>query len=230
MHKGVFMGINAAKQDKRILILGESHHISNDPESKNRTFGVPATYTTADVVEEHLNMCNQNSLEFFKKIGNSFGLPMESAEQRAAFWHRVYFGNYIDVLCGVGDAAAKKYLKEEGKRREMNDALFDFVNEMGIDVIVCFGRLVYDNLPSLNKKHKACEDIGIITDGLKIGGRSDYIKKCIYLPDIDHANTSVLLKKELSVYSLRHPSGKGGFRAENYSDVLAKLLKESDTV
>ncbi len=230
MHKGVFMGINAAKQDKRILILGESHHISNDPESENRIFGVPANYTTTDVVEEHLAMCNKNSLEFFKKIGNSFGCSMETAEQRSVFWNRVCFGNYIDVLCGVGDAAAKKYLNEQGKRQEMNDALFDFINEMGIDVIVCFGRLVYDNLPSLNKKHKACEDIGIITEGLKVGGRSDYIKKCIYLPDIDHANTSVLLKKELSVYSLRHPSGKGGFRAENYSDVLAKLLKESDTV
>ena len=228
MHKGVFIGKDAANQDKRILILGESHHISNDPESENRTFGVPASYKTKDVVLEHINDIEneKKSLRFFQKIGQSFGYPMKTKEEKEAFWNQVYFGNYIDVLCGIKDDAAKNYLKKGNNRRRMNDDLFQFINENEIDVIVCFGRLIMEYLPSLNPEYKKEEDGGKLKAGeIFTGGKRDYIENCIYIPDIEHKNSSVTLKKRLEAYGLRHPSAQGGFCAENYKDVLSVLLK-----
>ena len=220
MHHGEYIGAKAAK--KRILILGESHRISKDTISDDRTCGVAATYTTAGVVEEYLR--TNNTLTFFKKIGEAFGQPMKSQEDKIAFWEQFYFGNYIDVLCGVRTDAAKAYLCTADHRQAMNDALFDFINHHKIDVVVCFSRLVYNHLPSLNRRHKAKEDLGKVVCPALVGGKTDYIAQCRFLPSIPHAHTAVTLEKPLSVYCLRHPSARGGFCAENYVATLSVLL------
>lgn len=230
MHHGVFKGVNSSDRARRILILGESHHISKT-DKDNMEAGKPATYTTSSVVNAHIKGINTSSLEFFRKIGKSFGYKMETEEDRESFWSNVYFGNYIEVLCGIKDSAAKRILKEKKgnktNRETYNDTLFKFVNDNGIDIVVCFGRLVFDNLPSLNRDHFDEENPkknGKIKEGIKIGKSNDYIGKCIYLPNIDHKNTKVILEKRLEAYSLRHPSAAGGYNPENYVDVLKKLL------
>jgi hypothetical protein len=92
-----------------------------------------------------------------------------------------------DFEGGIKDGKAKSYLKETEKRRRMNDALFQFINENEIDIVVCFGRLVMDHLPSLNPQYKKEEDGGKLKDGkIFVGGKRDYIGKCTYLPDIEH--------------------------------------------
>lgn len=225
MHHGVFIGAKAEKQKKRILILGESHHVSNNP--KDDIALKPASYETKAVVTEHIVDENNKkaSLHFFQKIGQSFAFPMETKDEKEEFWKYFYFGNYIDVLCGIKDGKAKSYLKETENRRRMNDALFQFINENEIDVVVCFGRLVMDHLPSLNPQYKKEEDGGKLKDGkIFVGGKRDYIGKCTYLPDVEHKNTSVILKKRLEAYGLRHPSARGGYNAENYKDVLREIL------
>ena len=226
MHHGVFRGAKAEHQKKRILILGESHHISRD--DPNDAIALkPASYETKTVIKEHITDENngKNSLHFFQKIGRSFGFPMETKDEKEEFWKRFFFGNYIDVLCGIGDCQAKSYLKEPEKRKEMNDALFQFINDNKIDVVVCFSRLVMDHLPSLNPQYKKEEDGGKLKYGeIFVGGKRDYIGNCTYLPDVEHKNTSVILKKRLEVYGLRHPSARGGYNAENYKDVLRKIL------
>lgn len=208
---------------KNILILGESHRISKDADSPNCTMGIPATYTTAGVVEESIRVPHKQGLEFFKKIGLAFGQPMETEAEKTAFWERVCFANYIDVLCGVSNDAAKNHLKTGGNRQRMNDELFTFVNQQEIDVIVCFSRLVYNHLPSLNKTFHKTEDGGKHICSNTVGGQTDYIAKCVYLPNIAHPHTAILLRKPLTVYGLRHPSARGGFCAENYVKTLSAL-------
>ena len=101
MHKGEFVGINAANQRKRILILGESHHTSNDENSPNRIVGVEATYDTKDILAEYFadpELRNRH-LRFFRNIAKCFGEFSTLSKEREAFWNNVYFIN--DFFCYV---------------------------------------------------------------------------------------------------------------------------------
>lgn len=223
MHHGVYIGKYAKDRSKKILILGESHHINK---SDNSVAGVPANYTSASVVEEYLikAKCGKvtNSLQFFSKIAESFGFDSEREEERLEFWKSVYFGNYVDVLCGIGDDKAEKQISKN--KKSYNDELFQFINENGIDIVCCFGRRVFNALPSLT--NKSLEEQGRICKDIYIGKTNDFIELCTYLPNVCHRGTSVELKKSVMVYSFRHPSARGGYRAENYVDVLNKVWKE----
>ncbi len=216
MHHGVW------GQDSNILILGESHHTSDDyPQA-----GIPAPYTTESVVKEHILDINNSkkSLYFFKKIANSFGYESETKEQREDFWNKVYFGNYIDVLCGVGDSKAKIHLQTN--RIKCNDQLFAFINENDITKVFVFSRLVFNNLPSLSRKFFKEENIQnrINDKNIMVGKCSDYIGHCKYLRGIEHNNSNMLLNHDVDFYGLRHPSARGGYSADNYKEYLNKLL------
>ena len=155
MHCGVYHGEKADQQAKRILILAESHHTSSRREA-DTIADVPASYSTADVIEHDYirqdgDPADYRNYRIFSKIINSFGLPADTMEQRRYFFQKVYFGNYIPVLCGVGNNTAKKTIQRSGNRQEYNDQLFRFVNDHQIDVVCCFSRLVYDNLPGVEK-------------------------------------------------------------------------------
>lgn len=147
----------------------------------------------------------------------------QSEEQRRNFWDNVFFGNYISVLCGVGDSKAKNTIKAENHREEYNDQLFSFVNDNQIDAIFCFSRLVYNNLPKLAKEDGDKQDS---QNCEPIGRKKDYINICKYVPGAARPGTSIPLIKELTVYGMRHPSAKGGFKAENYKTILGEKLRE----
>lgn len=222
MHKGVFVGICAEQQKKRILILGESHHI-NKQDKENSEAGKEATYPTCRVVAEYFEDTEKKNknLRFFEKIAKSFGISVPLDEEADAFWNKVYFGNYIPVLCGVGDDTAEKTIKHNGNRKAYNDAVFRFVNDHEIDIIFCFGRRTYNAFPSWYDKK---ENKGKVLTGISVGGKSDYISHCVYLHGVDHDNTTVVLNKELSVFCLRHPSARGGFNVDNYAPFLSELI------
>lgn len=221
MHKGEYVGCNA----KGILILGESHHISKVAGSPNKIAGKEATYDTADVVREYFadpGIKNRN-LRFFKKLADSFGTYTSICEERTHLWDNIYFANYVDVLCGVGDDTAKKLIKANSSH--YNHDLFEFINKHGIEVVFCFGISVYDHgLPGLRKDIQEeivnCwkRECGII------GGKRNYIRRCVYLPGIEHPGADVRLNKQLEVYGLRHPSAQGGYDATQYRNVLSDIL------
>ena len=98
MYTGVFKGQNA----KRTLILGESHHY--ETESTQKTVD---GYLDKCRKEGHAEKCH----EFFDQIVRAFG--KDPATDREAFWNNVWFGNYIDEPCGVGDSQATNLLSEE---------------------------------------------------------------------------------------------------------------------
>ena len=63
-------------------------------------------YSTTKVVNDYLtnyNTCSGKERDqcyrFFDNIVNAFGINTET--NREKFWEKVYFGNYIDELCGV---------------------------------------------------------------------------------------------------------------------------------
>lgn len=205
MHKGVFEGNNLLT-NCNILILGESHHhtIANDPD-----------YTTEGVVKNYFLHPNDNDYRFFDKIANCFGYR---SEQREVFWNKVRFGNYVDEPdCSVKTDRAKKLIEEN--RQKYNRELFEFVNQKEIDVIFCFSREVYKNLPD----RASFEETGVCFETPRVGKR-DWIDKFIYKPGA-RPDDNTALKKQLTVYGFRHPSARCGFSAENYREVLQKEIQ-----
>lgn len=213
MHYGVFEGQNAKDQPARYLILGESHHISTDHNvTTDKIAGVPASYTTASVIQEHLD--KRKIHEFLTKIAKTFG-----AVEEEVFWQSVYFGNYIDVLCGIGNSIAQNQIKNNGNRIKYNDQLFQFVNEHKIEKIFCFSILTYKNLPSLCNDEESLWD----TVGMR-GNRRVFLRQCKYNAGTHHEGTSVLLQHDLRVYGISHPQAKCGYSPELYAAVLKNKL------
>lgn len=205
MHKGVFKGNNLTK-NCNILILGESHHHtkSNDP-----------NYTTENVVKNYLHNPNDRDYKFFDKIAACFGY---SAEEREIFWNKVWFGNYVDESdCGIRTNRAK--ILVECNKDKYNKELFEFINQNGIDIVFCFSRLVYQNLP----RRTLLEDKSVRFYVDRTGGKKDWIDKFIYKPGT-RANDDLDLSKKLTIYGLRHPSARCGFCPEYYMDCLQKEI------
>lgn len=213
MHYGIFIGEKAKDQPVRILILGESHHVSTDPKvTTDKVAGVPATYTTASVVLEHLEKLKNEKKgmhPFLTKIAQTFG-----AEDEETFWRCVYFGNYIDVLCGIRDSIATNLLKITDKCEELNRQLFAFIEENEIDVVFCFSRRVYSALPQLEKQDSENE-----VDGAD----AHRLEKCIYNPG-SRENVNIDLNKSVTFYGLRHTSQ--GFSYRKYQDRIKKVVQE----
>ena len=101
MYHGVYEGAAAEAQEKKILILGESHH------------DLDSSITTQEVVEDYLSPENttKQSLQFFHKIALAFGVDTGKVEEKARLWDKVFFGNYInkslDGPSGEGDETAQ---------------------------------------------------------------------------------------------------------------------------
>ncbi|MDE6724279.1 MAG: hypothetical protein K2J79_01625, partial [Ruminiclostridium sp.] len=161
MYRKEFKGKYAEDQKVRILILGESHHWSDEDNNKSEEERQEKenTYTTFKVVNNYLENYNNHfgndrdrAYRFFEYIVRTFDIDPE--EQRNDFWNRVYFGNYIDRLCGVRNDAAKKLLKIEENRKKYNEQLFSFIREKEIDIVFCFSRKVYNHLPALENDDK----------------------------------------------------------------------------
>lgn len=212
MHHGVFEGQKAKDQPVRILILGESHHVSTDRSvTTDKIAGIPATYTTASVVREHLD--KRKTHDFLTKIAKSF-----DTKEEVHFWESVYFGNYIDVLCGIGNSLAEKQIADN--RSEYNDQLFRFVNKYNISIIFCFSVLAYENLPDLaDGEASRCETIGMR------GTRRVYLRQCKYKAETQHSGTSVILEKDLHVFGISHPQAKGGYSPEMYANALKNQIE-----
>ncbi len=184
MFENVFVGENAKKQPLKLLILGESHY-----ESEVKIKG-----TDSVVRYLALNENTENKTQFYKNIMKSFGYNV-TQESKKYFWNNFFCGNYVSDLCGKreNNDAIKKI---RDNKQQYNDELFRFVNENDIDIIFCFSRLVYNNLPNAAINEK---------EVIKNENSTNYLKIFTYKENCEHKNCSVTLKKPLTVYGLKHP-------------------------
>lgn len=221
MHKMEFIGKKAPLQPKRVLILGESHHwSSNDKDMTEEEMREKAgTYSTTKVVNDYLvnyNTCSGQERDkcyrFFDNIVLAFGMNPKTS--RSDFWEQVYFGNYIDELCGVRDQYVNSLLKKQENREKYNEQLFTFILEHKIDIVFCFSRKVYNKLPPL-------EDFDIEIPGVK--GDFQRLDKCVYYPG-ERNYMRDCLDKPVTFYGLHHPSQGFSYRA--YRDKIKSIIEE----
>ena len=201
MYDNVFVGENAHNQPKRILILGESHY-KEDGEFEG----------TASVVKYFAIDGNgkKNDKKFYHYIMRTFGYEL-TEESSKEFWNKVYCGNYVCELCGKGkDNPAKKLIKDN--RANYNDSLFNFINENEIDIVFCFSRLVYNNLPGSAKGEN---------EEKLFKHNTQYLNRYTYQPDCNHKHCNITLNKKLTVYGLKHPSS--AYSYEIYREQLKKI-------
>lgn len=224
MYKEVFKGKYADDQKVRILILGESHHWSDEDDDKteNERQEKENAYSTSEVVNNYLENYNNRfgkdrdrAYRFFEYIIRTFDIDPE--EHRNDFWDRVYFGNYIDQLCGVGNDVAKKLIKNEENRKKYNEQLFSFIREKKIDIVFCFSRKVYYHLPDLegDDKEEADEE-----------KEAHRLNKRTYCPG-KRNQLSEFLIKPVVIYGLRHTSRRYSYR--KYQDKI-KTVRNQDSI
>lgn len=223
MYNGVYEGNNDKVKllNKKILILGESHY------SKDEN----CDFTTDSVIKNYHDNPKESKYHFFHKIAQSFNIDTNDIDTEfSEFWDYIYFGNYIHDLCGINDKRAKNFLGKKAYRKECNNKLFDFINNNNIEIVFVFSRLTYNNLPGFSKKHKKDENLENADNGNLTVGKSkeyrDWISHCKYLANIEHPNVDVILNKDIEVYGMRHPSARGGYRIENYCNILGELFED----
>ncbi|WP_297011705.1 hypothetical protein [uncultured Dialister sp.] len=211
MNKGVWMGKQAEKYG--ILVLGESHY-GDRPED----LGKLGTDDTSGVVEWYLKGNGGHWRSFFIRIAESFGY---SDDLRRDFYDKVYFGNYVDRLCGKsGDNTAAKIIA--CYRQEYNDQLFTYINEHEIRYLVCFSKRVYWNLPEKTERASGETSKGYSAGKIKSGEKwqNNWIEMGTYRHSMEHPFTKVILKNDLTVYGIRHPSCQGGYVVSQVYDFL----------
>ena len=217
MNHGVWVGNNIF-QENRTLILGESHY--GDENNTNDKIGEPVPYETREVIQEYLTnrilgIAYEKWYRFFDLIAESFGYSPDSSEE---FYNKIWFGNYVPVLCGVksGNRAAEYITKY---RLDYNNELFKYVNVYKINTIICFSKSVYWNLPS-GFKDETAEDfiLGFI------GKRKNIVNIHKYRGNVKHDACDIVLEMPLTVYGIKHPSSAGGYNADQVYKFLSERI------
>ena len=198
MNEKLWVGNNIPFEN-RVLILGESHY---DADANK---GEKVSFTTSEVVECYLHEKRKRWARFFDYVALTFGYSKETASD---FYEKIIFGNYIDVVCGIGkNNTAAQYADKE--RLRLNNEWFDYINCNNIAAVVCFSKLAYNHFPGLNGMG---ENISVKID---FRGTVDY---CNYQAHCFYMNCDIRLKKELWVYGINHPSARQKFCAERVYD------------
>lgn len=223
MNHGEWIGCNI-QESNRILILGESHY--GDKNDFNESMGKPIPYPTDVVVrsyKEHKIPGNSKARwdKFFDQIAVCFGYPKGKGGE---FYDKVFFGNYVPVLCGKGiENHAKQYMK--ANRTEYNNQLFDFINDHKTDTVICFSIATFWNLPAVSDEDKdSYKEIEL----KPIGNRRNIIYYYCYKPFVSHGYCDRTLENALKVYGIRHPSTKSGFNAKAVYEELLRTREFRD--
>lgn len=141
-------------------------------------------------------------------------------DEKDVFFQKVFFGNYVEKLCWKKDDTASSLIKEKNNRTIYNNSVFRFVNENNIKTIVCFSKLVFNNLPSMNYE---MEEIWEDDKTVMIGSKKSVYSHCLYKAGASHNYCDVILDEDLLVLSLRHPSAGCGYSVEKAKEYLSGI-------
>ncbi len=200
MYPNVWIGEKFNDAEKKVLILGESHYGNKDEIGKS-------PFATKDIVKGYLG---EKSHRFFNAIAKTFGYERKNIKE---FYDYICFGNYVDVVVDKDDKKRNGKAYIEANKNVYNKELFDFCIGNSIDIVVCFSKAVYWNLPfgygedqRKNQKENQKED--------QREYQRENKKATIKIEKWMYKQGTLDLDKDLLVYGLPHPTGWPGYDAK----------------
>ena len=173
--------------NKKILILGESHHCGYCADCKNPK----DCNLTIVVIGDYLNYKNGNAqfekwMGAFTKFTNIFFGKNCDVETLNNFWNSIIFYNYVQKPINEPRIEPTKQMFNDSE-----NAFFEILNEYDPDIIIVWGKRLWDNLPHNGYWGEKC----ILDDQ---GGKFYYYtskSKDIPAYRIDHPSTPSFKKK-----------------------------------
>ena len=131
--------------NKRILILGESHYCEED--CNNCLKPQEKCDFTIDRINEYLNYKNGkgqfiNWMRTFTKFTNVFFGEICTIEYVNKFWNSIIFYNYVQKATERPRQAPTRKMFEESQ-----NAFFEILNEYNPDVVFVWGQRLWNNRP-----------------------------------------------------------------------------------
>lgn len=162
--------------DQRITILGESHYGS-----------VPDVHTTSKVLSKYLNENNPREgwMNTFLKFERSLVGRVTTHEDSKEIWESLLFYNYLQVLL----SGPREYGTAQ-QYRDSIEAFFEVLNKYKPDVLIVWGKRLWQKLPWGNwtEESPLCIDGYDVDNGIYTLPDGHQVRTlCVYHPSAGYS-------------------------------------------
>lgn len=126
------------KYGKKIMILGESHYCANPETEATKDITIKVIEDLLDPFSEHEGYKNTYT-KFAKAV---VGEKQFSDETKKEFWQHVIFYNYVQTA--ISGARVSPTTEQF---RNSEQAFFEIISQYQPDLIIVWGKRLYNNLP-----------------------------------------------------------------------------------
>lgn len=125
-------------QGKKLMILGESHYCANPETEATEDITIKVIEDLLDPFSEHEGYKNTYT-KFAKAV---VGEKQFSDETKKEFWQQVIFYNYVQTA--ISGARVSPTTEQF---RNSEQAFFEIISQYQPDLIIVWGKRLYNNLP-----------------------------------------------------------------------------------
>lgn len=125
-------------QGKKLMILGESHYCANPETKATEDITIKVIEDLLDPFSEHEGYKNTYT-KFAKAV---VGEKQFSDETKKEFWQHVIFYNYVQTA--ISGARVSPTTEQF---RNSEQAFFEIISQYQPDLIIVWGKRLYNNLP-----------------------------------------------------------------------------------
>ena len=129
---------NGIHQGKKLMILGESHYCANPETEATEDITIKVIEDLFDPFSEHEGYKNTYT-KFAKAV---VGEKQFSDETKKEFWQHVIFYNYVQTAI-----SGARLSPTTEQFRNSEQAFFEIISQYQPDLIIVWGKRLYNNLP-----------------------------------------------------------------------------------